>query len=685
MDKINTPDGQFVDGTRRIPGTPVPAWWLNQTQDEFADVISAAGIELQKGEKQLLPAILKILAQKASAVVGSIQELRAGDYSGVNVINLIGYHVQYPGVGGGILVRMSGVNHDNGGTIFADAQGNSFGRVASSLVLEHFGAIGSGQLVEDASGASLDSLAIERFVDYATKSGAAKKCHLPGRYVIDRIIVLKTHAYLVGASDYSTEIIKKAGFNGHAVVSDNFDVLKGTQALTDERTPVDFGIEYIKINGQYLNAAEDAYINTDGGGVYIYGSKYKLKVIVFNVAGVGIYLDGAGAESVDRFRAGYIDVRSDTTRDENFIFKGPADLEIMSIRARRAGAVATTDSKRWSLWATPNYPQKNRVDAVVFDDGCEVQFLHSWGHEVGYGVVHNAGRLNADLIISESALGGFEATGSAYGLIDKLRCHNIKGGVAYQDPPAPSSGSMPSARFGGNGNFIVSILSFQRSGSGQTGHADLHVENGRLIVGALSIIGHGKAGHGVVHNGGVLEIATLDVDNIKGLSVDGSGSAAIVGNASGLYSYLAVRGFIRNSDVGIKKNKDANIENIDLQMQDVATPWVGNQRKNPGQKWKIDSVGAVNKSSHFVGAIEFDPQSVEMQKVKIAHGLLYAPNINSVQISVADSPTSIVDSAAEFAQVVVYELNETYVTVGIKLRVAGNAATTPRVNINITI
>lgn len=70
MKQIETHDGQFVDGTRRIPGTPVPAWWLNQQQAEPLNVIKAAGIEPDKDDDtQLLQAIRKISKEGSSEIV----------------------------------------------------------------------------------------------------------------------------------------------------------------------------------------------------------------------------------------------------------------------------------------------------------------------------------------------------------------------------------------------------------------------------------------------------------------------------------------------------------------------------------------------------------------------------------------------------------------------------------------
>ncbi|EGZ47741.1 phage tail-collar fiber domain-containing protein [Neisseria wadsworthii] len=624
-------------------------------------------------------------ARERLARVGSVEELRLMNKAGVKSVFVHGYYKDRPGIGGGIFVADDADRQtaDDGAMVIVSADGTRWRRADKVLSVEMFGAIGDGELHLSA-GRSLDGIAIQRFIDYAAASGGAKKCLLRGHYVINHTIVLKKHAYLMGDSAWTSLIEKASGFNGDALKTDGFDALKAAVgSLAD--CPYDFGVCDIKFDGRYISNSGDAYINTSGGGLKIIGTQFKLVATVFNQAGVGVYLSGKGEETVERYRDGKISLRIDTTKDEGFIFAGPHDLKIDKVFCRRAGAVLSNDPKRWTLWATENYPSKQRVDGIVFETAGEIDLIHSWGHEAGYGVAVNGGRLNADLIISESAIGGIDFSGGAYGMIDKLRVHNIKGGVAYQSPSHASAGTMPSVNYNTSGHFAINSLSCQRSGSGQTGQDELRIERGRLIIGNMTLNGHAKPGHGIKQNGGVLEIANLDVDNIKGNAADGNASAAWVGNATGNYAYAKISGFVSNSDVGIRKVKNMQAERIDLQMRNVATPWGGVKKNSAAQRWQIDAVGTVSKSSRFVGAVEFNPLSTDVQKVKIAHGLLYGPNISNVQVSVADSPTSIIDSPAEYASIAVYEVDDEFVTIGMKLKVPGTLDTTPRINIHMEV
>lgn len=66
--------GYFTDGDPAgdIPATIVPAWWLNQFQDEVIEVIDQAGITLDKADNtQLYDAIIALIAANAGG--GSVQ------------------------------------------------------------------------------------------------------------------------------------------------------------------------------------------------------------------------------------------------------------------------------------------------------------------------------------------------------------------------------------------------------------------------------------------------------------------------------------------------------------------------------------------------------------------------------------------------------------------------------------
>lgn len=139
MKPIETPDGQFVDGTRRVPGTPVPAWWLNQQQAEPLNVIKAAGLEPDKDDDTQLLKAINMLAEAASQV-SSIEALRR--YDGSGYVNVNGYYDNTPGNGGGVFVadEVNKSQADNGGTWIVSDNGTRWRRVYSGgLSLRDFG------------------------------------------------------------------------------------------------------------------------------------------------------------------------------------------------------------------------------------------------------------------------------------------------------------------------------------------------------------------------------------------------------------------------------------------------------------------------------------------------------------------------------------------------------------------
>lgn len=64
MDLIQTPNKQFIDGDRRTPGTPVPAWWLNQLQGELSAVVAEAGLRLDKNNQEQVVEAIKNIAER---------------------------------------------------------------------------------------------------------------------------------------------------------------------------------------------------------------------------------------------------------------------------------------------------------------------------------------------------------------------------------------------------------------------------------------------------------------------------------------------------------------------------------------------------------------------------------------------------------------------------------------------
>ena len=142
MDLIQTPSKQFIDGDRRTPGTPVPAWWLNQLQGELYSILNAVGIEPNKADHAQVLSAIKTLAANASQVA-SIEALRK--YSGDGYVNVNAYHPNTT-VGGGVFVadKTDKSTADNGCTVIVSTDGTRWKRVFSGMLKLHdFGYVAS--------------------------------------------------------------------------------------------------------------------------------------------------------------------------------------------------------------------------------------------------------------------------------------------------------------------------------------------------------------------------------------------------------------------------------------------------------------------------------------------------------------------------------------------------------------
>lgn len=532
---------------------------------------------------------------------------------------------------------------------------------------------------------SVDWAALQAFIDWAKNSGIQKTAYFSGTLISNKEITWRSHAYLRGDSRYTSVLKKAAGYNGRHIVSENFDALTGTASMTDPRTPYDFGLWEVTIDGQYIDAAKTTYTNTSGGGVFLYATGYQLKARILSQAGVGVWLECTGAEdwSSPRQRQTYVNLTIGNTAEESLIFKGPSDVQIEAINAYGAAAITATDPRNYTLWSSSTYPTKGRIDAIVFEQGCELDVMHTFGHSVGYGLFISSGRFNADLVISESNLGALDYSGSAYGQINRIRGHNIKGGVAYVDPPHPSAGTMPSVRLRSSGFLDIGSLMLERNGSGQTGQTDLLIENGWNTIGSVKCNGFGKAGHVIKSTGGFSTIDGVLLNNVKGTAADGTASCGFIReHANNASTFCNIKGSIVNTDEGFRSTNSVRTEKIDLQMTTVGIPFSGSQKAHLTQDWKISSTNTSlgeTKTTTWYGAAAFDSTSTAKQTLTLTHTLIYAPPLDRITLGLDDSPTSFADSGGALDFIVVRDRTATTIVVDVKMRTATAVNTTPRV------
>ena len=164
MKRIGTSDGRFVDGSRRVPGTPVSADWLNGMQEAIAQVLEHYDGQVDpENDRQLLD----VLRHQVAARFESIAALRAfGGGRAGQAVDVAGYYAGRPGSGSGVFVALGAdkTRADNGGTIIVDAAGMRWMRLGKTFDLYDFGASGNGS--------ADDTDAVERALAHAAATGS---------------------------------------------------------------------------------------------------------------------------------------------------------------------------------------------------------------------------------------------------------------------------------------------------------------------------------------------------------------------------------------------------------------------------------------------------------------------------------------------------------------------------------
>lgn len=201
MDLIQTPNKQFIDGDRRTPGTPVPAWFLNQLQNELVAILKKAGIEPDKeNHEQVVDALQRIISNRSTAVVDSIESLRKTSGAENQVVTVRGYYSNTPGVGGGLFYAskvQSG--QDNGGTIIAGADGVTWYKFDTEITPEDFGARGDGKTDDSDSFLKLEKVITHQTVNLYGKTYKTTKNFTKNRYINGVITTGRNQDYANGA------------------------------------------------------------------------------------------------------------------------------------------------------------------------------------------------------------------------------------------------------------------------------------------------------------------------------------------------------------------------------------------------------------------------------------------------------------------------------------------------------
>ena len=531
---------------------------------------------------------------------------------------------------------------------------------------------------------SIDTVAVQTAIDYCKSRGVATKIKAPsGISAHNKTIVWKNYAYFNGDSVHSTTFKKAEGFGDRLIITENFDALTGTDSAL-LNTPVrDFGIVDIKLDGNYMNPDQTAYINGTGdGNLYIYGTMYDLKIQSVNSAGVGVWLEYGSSESVASGyrRYGNVEIESYTHAEECVIFKGAPDIIIKKIWAMQGGQITSSDPRNFTLWSSRSYPTLGRIDNIVLATGVELELCHTWGCSRGYGFRAINGRQNIGLLISESCLGGVDIEAQVAGQISRIRVHNLKGGVTYTDTPHPTAGKFPNVVIASTSGLNIDDIYSDSSGSGQTGQTHVSVLGWLCSIGRIFINGRGKAGHGIKVTGNIFNVAQFIVQTLTGTSgEDGEVSTALIRDSAANSRIFSIKGGeIISCDLAFAAQGTAPIiETIEFNANNCTDIVVGT-KSNITQQWRIAATTKdnVTKSSMWSGAGAVSTNITTHQSITIPHKLVATPPLSAITLTLTDTFTAISNTpTAKVQYMYISSGDSTNIIVHFKMEVATTADT----------
>lgn len=416
-------------------------------------------------------------------------------------------------------------------------------------------------------------------------------------------ITAPNKARCVGAN-YETYIIKMPTYSGPAFRTEYFDFLTGTTDAFSSQVPETFQFDYFTFLGSYQNAARDAYVQTGGQGVQVFARKVRLKSRVFNMQGVGVWLECPGGNGPTPLQPGFsreadIELYTHQTQYEGVVWKGPPDVKCAWILAADPASRIVAEQGNGKV-SSPTYGAANggQTYAVVFDArGAEIGKVHAFGNFGGGGIDwRNGGRINAEMLMAESCnFGGIKISGGALGTIANLDVHRV-GGFG-----GDSTADFIYDGIGANNKGVeISSCNVYRQDA-----ANVAARNGIEITGDFINIGTVKvdlgstspAGHGIVIDNDTAQWITInggEIARCKGTAPDGLASSAIYRKTAGNGSMISIKANVRDCDVAFRSTGTPRLEKIELQcfLTSGQSLFAGTLPSNPGQDWDIK--GTIN-------------------------------------------------------------------------------------------
>lgn len=551
-----------------------------------------------------------------------------------------------------------------------------------------------GVSIDDEAGGEGNGVRINAALAY--QSGAGVRLILPeGTIWHDETLVFRAGTDIESEVYGKTRFKKIAGFNDKQAMTEGFDEFTGTDAALE--CPADISIRGgVIFDGNWmLNdwfAADNEYVNTSGGGVFIYTIRYDLDIDVINQAGVGFWseLNGDTGSLINRKKS-RSRIHSGLCLEEAIIFKGPGDMVIDELWAYASGtriaserAVATTPR------VSPTYGAENGgvTDGIVFDGkGAEIKFIHSWNHHSG-GPIWTKGnpRIHCELLIGESSAIGPRIADAAYGHIGYARCHNNRGGWSGLNP-----GQWPDFHITSTGGFLINSIWLYPSTNGGDKGQD------RLVVGGVNnqvqggiIDGVNLPGHGVVLNGDN-SLVRARVSRCKGAPANGDAMSYAVKRVAP----FANRSFevdvnAADCDGYFLSSGAPNQESIRIMFKGSAgqTPFSGDVKDVANaQLWSIHGeVDNVRYMSDTTVDAAFDSSLTTEQQISIPHRLIYQPAARNVMLSYFDTSTgSQIGGSDAMQYMYVYSVDANNINIRLKMSTAHATNTSPRVSARVCI
>lgn len=313
-----------------------------------------------------------------------------------------------------------------------------------------------------ADGVNDDTAAIQAAINAAATNAGATVYLSEGVYLISDTLTLKSKVRIFGDGYGITTIRQKTGSNKDMIVTEGY----GTFAnLSAPGVPVDYGVEQLTLDGNYLanawNNATNTINNSLGYGIKSEGIGYTIDVEMVNIPEVGLRTAGEAPIPTTEDVFANVKLFGRVFGKEGAIITGPNDFLFESCWLGLCGILPRPAAE--TTFATSTVYSGNPVAGVVLDGvNIEVGDWHIYACWSGPGIkTRNTVRLEGNHIISESNNSQIDmSTGSTFGVVSSISLRNLALYHPNWTAAAPSYTS-PDPRWDA---FTCASISFQSPG-----------------------------------------------------------------------------------------------------------------------------------------------------------------------------------------------------------------------------